>query len=87
MPALIDEIIARAIKDADRSIFNEDYSKQAKAVTAALKKAGYAVAPVRPPDGLVEWAKENIPFGRLRPRELITQMYSLMIENVSRFEK
>ena len=75
MPAPIEDIIAKAIKDADKSFFNEDYAKQAKAVTAALKKAGYEVAPLKPPPGLVEWAKDNIPFGRLRPTELITQMY------------
>ncbi|WP_395458957.1 hypothetical protein ACHMW5_22425 [Azospirillum melinis] len=87
MPAPIEDIIAKAIKDADKSFFNEDYAKQAKAVTAALKKAGYEVAPVKPPPGLVEWAKDNIPFGRLRPAELITQMYSMMVENVRRFDK
>lgn len=87
MASNVDDIIAKAIKDADKSFFNEDYAKQAKAVTAALKKAGYQVAPIKPPDGLVEWAKENIPFGRLRPAELITRMYSMMVENVPRFDK
>ncbi|PWC56016.1 hypothetical protein [Azospirillum sp. TSO22-1] len=83
----LEDIIAKAIKDADKSIFNEDYTKQARAVVAALKKAGYEVAPVKPPPGLVEWAKDNIPFGRLRPTELIVQMYSMMVENVRRFDK
>ncbi|WP_431856659.1 hypothetical protein [Azospirillum sp.] len=83
----LEDIIAKAIKDADKSIFNEDYTKQARAVMAALKKAGYEVAPVKPPPGLVEWAKDNIPFGRLRPTELIVQMYSMMVENVRRFDK
>ncbi len=87
MSTNIEDLIAKAIKDADKSFFNEDYVKQAKAVTSALKKAGYEVAPVKPPEGLVEWAKENIPFGRLRPSELITQMYSMMVENVRRFDK
>ena len=87
MPTPLEDIIAKAIKDADKSFFNEDYSKQAKAVMSALKKAGYEGAPVRPPAGLVEWAKDNIPFGRLRPTELITQMYSMMVENVRRFDK
>ena len=87
MPTPLEEIIAKAIKDADRSIFNENYNKQAKSVMTALKKAGYEVAPIRPPAGLVDWAKDNIPFGRLRPHELITQMYSMMVENVRRFDK
>lgn len=87
MPTPLEDIIAKAIKDADKSIFNEDYTKQARAVMGALRKAGYEVAPVKPPEGLVEWAKENIPFGRLRPAELITQMYSMMVENVRRFDR
>lgn len=87
MATPLEDIIAKAIKDADKSFFNEDYTKQARSVMYALKKAGYEVAPIRPPEGLVEWAKENIPFGRLRPAELITQMYSMMVENVRRFDK
>ena len=87
MATPLEDIIAKAIKDADKSFFNEDYTKQARSVMNALKKAGYQVAPIKPPEGLVEWAKENIPFGRLRPAELITQMYSMMLENVRRFDK
>ncbi len=87
MPSGLEDLIAKAIKDADKSFFNENYNKQAKAVVAALKKAGYEVVPNRPPDGLVEWAKENIPFGRLRPADLISQMYSMMVENVKRFDR
>lgn len=87
MPNTLEDIIAKAIKDADKSYFNEDYGKQANSVLTALKKNGYQVAPVRPPEGLVEWAKDNIPFGRLRPTELITYMYTMMIENVRRFDK
>jgi hypothetical protein len=83
----IEDLIAQAIKDADRSIFNEDYSKQARAVVSAVRKAGYEIVPRKPPDGLVEWAKDNIPFGRLRPSDLISQMYTLMVENVRRYSK
>lgn len=87
MASGVEDIVAKAIKDADKSFFNEDYSKQARAVVSALKQAGYEVVPVKPPPLLVEWAKENIPFGRLRPSELITQMYSMMVENVRRFHR
>lgn len=87
MATPLEDLIAKAIKDADKSYFNEDYTKQARSVMTALRKAGYEVAPVKPPAGLVEWAKDNIPFGRLRPTELIVQMYSMMVENVRRFDK
>ena len=42
-------IIALAIKDADRTWFNEDYGQQAVAVLRALRKAGYEVVPAEPP--------------------------------------
>jgi len=81
----IDEIIAGAIKNADRSIFNENYMKQAQSVMTALRKSGYEIVPRKPPDALVEWAKDNIPFGRLRPADLIAQMYTMMVENVRKY--
>lgn len=87
MATPIEDLIAQAIKDADKSIFNENYGKQARAVMSVLRKAGYEIVPAKPPDGLVEWAKDNIPFGRLRPADLISQMYAMMVENVKRFDR
>lgn len=81
----VDEIIAQAIKSADRSIFNENYLKQAQSVMTALRKGGYEIVPKRPPEALVEWAKDNIPFGRLRPADLISHMYTMMVENVRKY--
>lgn len=83
----LEDLIAMSIKEADRSIFNENYTKQARAVMTAIRKSGYEIVPRRPPDGLVEWAKNNIPFGRLRPADLIAQMYTMMVENVRKYEK
>ncbi len=81
------EIVAGAIKKADTSMFNEDYGKQAMAVLAALQKAGYEIVPVRPPEGLIPYIHDNMPFGRLRPSELVTQLYTLMVTNAKRFDK
>ena len=81
------EIIAVAIKKADKSMFNEDYGKQAAAVLQALQKAGYEVVPVKPPEGFLPFVHDNMPFGRLRPSELVTQLYTLMVTNVRRFDK
>ena len=36
MPTPLEDIIAKAIKDADKSFFNEDYTKQARSVMSAL---------------------------------------------------
>lgn len=81
------EIVALAIKKADTSMFNEDYNKQAAAVIQAVQKAGYEIVPIRPPEGLLPFVHENMPFGRLRPSELVTQLYTLMVTNVRRFDK
>ena len=83
----VKEVIAAAIKKADTSMFNEDYNKQAAAVLLGLQKAGYEVVPVRPPDGLLPFVHDNMPFGRLRPSELVTQLYTLMVTNVKRFDR
>ncbi|QJE72063.1 hypothetical protein HHL28_02145 [Aerophototrophica crusticola] len=85
MPQPIQDTIALAIKNADKSWFNEDYSKQAKAVVEALRKAGFEVVPVKPPDELVTYASENIPMGRLRPTDFIRTMYSTMVANARKF--
>ncbi len=83
----IREVIALAIKKADTSMFNENYSKQAAAVIQAVQKAGYEIVPVKAPDALVPYVHDNMPFGRLRPSELVTQLYTLMVTNARRFDK
>jgi len=83
--ASIVETIALSIKKSDTTIFNENYTKQAKAVIEGLRKAGYEVVPVRPPELLVEYAADNIPFGRLRPADLIRTLYTTMVENARKF--
>lgn len=79
------EIIAAAIKKADSSFFNENYTKQGRAVIDSLRRSGFEVVPVKPPDVLVEYAAENIPFGRLRQSDLIRAMYTIMVENYKKF--
>ncbi|MEI8393387.1 MAG: hypothetical protein WCF85_01535 [Rhodospirillaceae bacterium] len=83
----IQAVIAEAIKKADTSMFNENYLKQAGAVIQALQKSGYEIVPVKPPEGFLPFVNENMPFGRLRPSELVTQLYTLMVGNVRRFDK
>ncbi|MFC7334259.1 hypothetical protein [Rhodocista pekingensis] len=84
MPSIV-ETIAQSIKRADRTLFNENYVKQAEAVVEGLRRAGYEVVPLRPPETLVEYAVENIPFGRLRPSDLIRTLYTTMVSNCRRF--
>ncbi|MDE1149540.1 MAG: hypothetical protein PW843_23550 [Azospirillaceae bacterium] len=82
---MIVDTIAQAIKRADKTLFNENYTKQAQAVIDGLRKAGFEVVPLKPPEVLVEYAVNNIPFGRLRPSELIRTLYSTMVENCRKF--
>ena len=84
--AVLPDLIANAIKNADKSYFNEDYVKQANAVIQAVRKAGYEIVPVKAPEGLITYVHENMPFGRLRPSELISQLYVLMVNNVRKFD-
>lgn len=83
--ATIVETIAASIKQADKSFFNENYTRQAKAVIEGLRRAGFEVVPARPPEVLVEYAAENIPFGRLKQSDLIRSLYTIMVENCRKF--
>ena len=81
------DLIAGAIQDADRSYFNEDYGRQANAVLVALRRAGYEVVPTAvPSETFIAFIIDNLPFGRLRPSELVRQLYALMVANVRRFD-
>jgi hypothetical protein len=83
--AKLPEIIAAAIRDADKSFFNEDYMKQAGAVVTALRKAGFEIVPARPSDGLVDFACDNLPFGRLRQQDFVRDLYTTLVTNARRF--
>lgn len=71
--------IAKAIKKADRSWFNEDYDKQARAVVQTLAREGYAIVPLTPDDKIVEAGLEAMQAGRYRPEDVVTQLYEAMV--------
>lgn len=80
MAADIKTAIAQAIKKADKSWFNEDYDKQARAVIQALAKEGYAVVPRAPSEAAIEAGREAMQAGRYRPSEVLAQLYRAMVE-------
>jgi hypothetical protein len=82
---LLQDTIAQAIKDADKSFFNEDYLKQAMAVIIALRKAGFEIVPNKASDGLVDFACDNLPFGRPKQQDFIRELYVLLVENSRKF--
>ena len=71
--------------DTDKSFFNEDYVKQATAVIIALRKAGFEIVPTKASDGLVDFACDNLPFGRLTQQDFIRELYVLLVENSRKF--
>lgn len=78
-------LVAKAIKEADNSWFNEDYTKQALAVLGVLRAEGWDLCPKEPPAELIAFAVENLPFGRMKPEDLIAEMYRLMVSNARKF--
>lgn len=78
------DLIAHAIKDADRKLFNEDYSEQARAVIAALGKEGYAIVPKQASEAMLEAGKDAIMSGRVKPENLAQIIYGAMVGAVGR---
>lgn len=85
MSAKVRDVVAQAIRDADRSLFNEDYTKQAANVLSELRKAGYEIVPTKAPPGLVKTVSDNMPMGRHKPSEYLELLYQLFVENARRF--
>lgn len=77
-PVELREAIAKAIKKADNSYFFENYSKQARAVLAALEKEGYALLPLQPNEQMIKKGLDNIPNGRVKPETLVERIYAAM---------
>lgn len=75
----VKKLIARAIKEADKSWFNEDYMKQADAVIRGLKAKGYAVVEEKPTEKQVEAGKEALQSGRYKPSDVVTVLYQVMV--------
>jgi TRAP-type C4-dicarboxylate transport system substrate-binding protein len=73
------DTIAHAIRKADRRYFFEDYTAQADAVLAALKKAGMVVVPVEPTPEIVEAGKNSLKYGAQRPGDMLRALYQAMI--------
>ena len=75
----IRNIIAKAIKRADKTYFFENYSKQARAVLKALEKEGYVIAPLTPDDDMVEQGVDQVLSGSVKPQTHVTRVYQAMI--------
>jgi predicted CoA-binding protein len=73
------DIIAKAIQEADNSYFSEDYGKQAAAVIKALEKKGLMIVPATPSEEAIKFALDNMPYGKVKPELLITNVYTAVL--------
>ncbi len=71
--------IAETIRSADTSYFREDYSKQARAVLAALKKDGLAIVPATATEAIAKAGVDAFPAGRVKPEDLTKHLYAAML--------
>lgn len=80
-PIAAQEVIAEAIKEADSSYFFENYTKQADAVIAALRKHGYVIVPYYPTVGMVKAAMDELQYGQNRFTNVVMPMYLAMMKS------
>jgi hypothetical protein len=78
------ETVARAIRAADSSYFNEDYTKQAEAALQAVSKAGFALVPTTPEPEVFHKAADVMRTGRLKPHEHVQNVYETVLSMLQR---
>lgn len=73
-------IIARAIRDADKRYFFEDYNLQARAVITALHRHGLIILPREPSSAMIEAGRKSIVYGAQRQGDLLLTLWRTMIK-------
>lgn len=81
------QLIATAIKKADKTYFFENYSKQARAVLKALAKEGYVIAPIEPDETMIERGVDQVLSGSVKPQTHVRRVYGAMIHACDKGEK
>lgn len=76
----VNDLIAKAIRDVDWTLFNENYNRQAEEVVRCLNRAGYAIVPRNPTRDMVDAGREAIEIGQTRPMKVATSIYQSMVE-------
>lgn len=77
--AHMEDLIAKAIKQADKSYFFEDYNKQAKAVLSVLHKEGYKIVVRNPTEEMQQAGTDIIRKGRVKPSDFVRMIYEAMV--------
>jgi hypothetical protein len=77
--AKLQSTIENAICKADSSYFFEDYTKQAKAVIAALDAAGFVFINKDLPEELWKQVADQMRTGRVKPEEHVKDVYQVAL--------
>ena len=75
----IETLIAHSIKNADKSYFFENYTKQASAVIRALENAGFQIVPEDPSLQMTKAGVEAITLGKNVPSEMFAAIWRAML--------
>ncbi|WP_374304584.1 hypothetical protein [Ferrovibrio sp.] len=75
------EVISEAIKKSDTSYFFENYTKQANAVVAELRKHGYVIVPYYPTVEMVKAAMDELQYGQNKFTNVVMPMYLAMMKS------
>lgn len=75
--------IQDAIYKADTSYFFEDYTKQARAVMAALDAAGFTVINSTLPDDIYKQIADTMKTGRVKPEEHVKDVFLAGLKQAS----
>ncbi len=77
--AKLQSTIENAISKADASYFFEDYTKQARAVIAALEAAGFAVISKNIPEEVWSQVANEMRTGRVKPEEHVKDVFNVAL--------
>jgi predicted glycosyltransferase len=72
--------IAKAIQQADKSYFFENYTKQAEAVIRELHRNGYVITPRIATDEMIAEGEKAILPGKVKPADHLRWVYEAMIK-------
>ncbi len=81
--AKLQTTIENAIAKADTNYFFEDYTKQAKAVIAALDAAGFMVIAKDLPEETWKFIADNMKTGRVSPTDHVKDVFMTGLKNVA----
>ena len=74
------DTMAVAIRSADNTYFNENYTKQAEAAWAAIEKLGYTIVPTSYPAEIWQKAADKMKTGQIKPADHVKNVYETILK-------